>query len=71
MKAELISIGDELLVGQVVNTNASWIAEQLNLSGIEVVRIIAIADLKEEILLTLKEASARADLIIITANWLN
>ena len=44
MKAEIISIGDELLVGQVVNTNASWIAEQLNLSGIEVVRIVAIAD---------------------------
>ena len=47
MKAEIISIGDELLVGQVVNTNATWIAEQLNLYGLEVVRITAIADKRE------------------------
>ena len=34
MKAEIISIGDEILIGQVVNTNASWMAEQLTLAGI-------------------------------------
>ena len=36
MQAEIISIGDELLIGQVVNTNASWMAEQLNMAGIKV-----------------------------------
>ncbi|MCK4360623.1 MAG: damage-inducible protein CinA, partial [Bacteroidales bacterium] len=44
MIAEIISIGDELLIGQVVNTNASWIAEQLNLAGIEVQQITTISD---------------------------
>ncbi|MEJ2594183.1 MAG: CinA family nicotinamide mononucleotide deamidase-related protein [bacterium] len=45
MKAELISIGDELLIGQVVNTNASWMAVELNKVGIRVVRITARADI--------------------------
>jgi nicotinamide-nucleotide amidase len=66
MKAEIVSIGDELLVGQVVNTNATWMAEQLNLSGIEVVRITAIADDKDEILHALEDAAARAEIILIT-----
>jgi nicotinamide-nucleotide amidase len=66
MKAEIISIGDELLVGQVVNTNASWMAEQLNLTGIEVVRIVAIADKKEDILQALSEASVRADVVLLS-----
>lgn len=66
MKTEIISIGDELLIGQVINTNASWIAEQLNLAGIEVVRITTIADKKEEILKTLKEASDRAEVVLLT-----
>jgi nicotinamide-nucleotide amidase len=66
MKAEIISIGDELLVGQVVNTNATWIAEQLNLHGLEVVRITAIADKREEILHALSDAASRADIILIT-----
>ena len=39
IKAEIISIGDELLIGQVVNTNASWIASELVKNGIEVGRI--------------------------------
>ncbi len=66
MKTEIISIGDELLIGQVINTNASWIAEQLNLAGIEVVRITTIVDKKEEILKTLKEASDRAEVVLLT-----
>ena len=66
MKAEIISIGDELLVGQVVNTNASWLAAQLNQEGIEVVRIVAIRDDREDILKSLAEASTRADAILIT-----
>ena len=66
MKAEIISIRDELLVGQVVNTNASWMAEQLNLTGIEVTRIVAIPDMKKDILQALSEASARADVVLLT-----
>ena len=66
MKTEIISIGDELLIGQVVNTNASWIAEQLNLAGIEVIRINTIADKREEILRALQEASGRAEVVLIT-----
>ena len=66
MKTEIISIGDELLIGQVVNTNASWIAEQLNIAGIEVIRINTIADIREEILKALQEASGRAEVVLIT-----
>ncbi|MCK5080386.1 MAG: competence/damage-inducible protein A [Bacteroidales bacterium] len=66
MKTEIISIGDELLIGQVVNTNASWIAEQLNIAGIEVIRINTIADIREEILKALQEASDRAEVVLIT-----
>ncbi len=66
MTTEIISIGDELLIGQVVNTNASWIAEQLNLAGIEVVRITTIADTREDILRALDEASNRAEVILLT-----
>ncbi|HNS47596.1 MAG TPA: molybdopterin-binding protein, partial [Bacteroidales bacterium] len=49
-KAEIIAIGDELLIGQVVNTNAAWIAAELNAIGIEVVRMTAVGDDRAEIL---------------------
>ncbi len=66
MTAEIISIGDELLIGQVVNTNASWIAEQLSLTGIGVVRVTTIGDDRSDILSSLREASSRAEVILIT-----
>jgi len=66
MKAEIINIGDELLIGQVINTNAAWIGEKLSLSGIQVTRTSTIADKREQILESLKESSQRADLVIIT-----
>ena len=66
MLAEIITIGDELLIGQVVDTNSAWIAEQLNLIGIRVHQITSISDNQEHILQTLEEASARAQLILIT-----
>ncbi len=66
MQAEIITIGDEILIGQVVDTNSAWIAEQLNLIGIKVKQISSIADDKLHILEALKEASQRADLVIIT-----
>lgn len=66
MLAELISIGDELLIGQVVNTNASWMAEKLNDAGIRVKQISAISDDREHIFKALNEASLRADIILLT-----
>ncbi len=66
MIAEIISIGDELLVGQVVNTNSTWIARQLNEIGIPVVQISAIADDATAIKTALDEAFSRADVILVT-----
>lgn len=66
MKAEIITIGDELLIGQVVDSNSAWLAEQLNLIGIQVHQITSISDDREHILQTLNDASQRANLILIT-----
>ncbi len=66
MTAEIITIGDELLIGQVTDTNSAWIAEQLNLIGIRVRQITSISDEREHILSTLAEAETRADIILIT-----
>lgn len=66
MLAEIITIGDELLIGQVIDTNSAWIAQQLNLIGIAVKQITTVSDNKEDILKTLKESSERADIILIT-----
>ncbi len=64
--AEIITIGDELLIGQVVDTNSAWIGEQLNLIGVKVKQITSISDDKQAILTTLEEAQQRADIILIT-----
>ena len=66
MTTEIISIGDELLIGQVVNTNASWMAVQLNLAGFSIHQITAISDKSEHIFSALKEAESHADIILIT-----
>lgn len=66
MKAEIISIGDEILIGQVINTNASWMAEQLGLAGIKVVHIAAISDTDIAIRKALDDACERADIILMT-----
>lgn len=66
MKAEIITIGDEILIGQIVDTNSAWMSEQLNLYGIEVYQITSVHDDHEHILRALAEAEARADLVLIT-----
>ena len=66
MDCALISIGDELLIGQTVNTNAAWLGEQLNLLGYKVVAGVVIPDDKNAILNALDELSIKADLIIMT-----
>jgi nicotinamide-nucleotide amidase len=66
MVAEIITIGDELLIGQVIDTNSAWIAEQLNLVGIRVHQITSISDSREHILATLKDAGKRGSLVLMT-----
>lgn len=66
MKAEIITIGDELLIGQTIDTNSAWIGKQLYLIGIDVNRINSISDKKQDILDALNESRKRADLILIT-----
>ena len=66
MNAYLINIGDELLIGQVVNTNASWIASELEKNNIHVARILTIADDFNDISNTLSEALGHAEVVIMT-----
>ena len=66
MKAELVSIGDEILIGQIVNTNSVFLAKELNKIGVEITQITSISDQKEIIIKALDEARKRADIIIMT-----
>lgn len=66
MYAEIITIGDEILIGQVVDTNSAFIAKQLNKIGVSVYQITSVQDDKEHILKAFKEAENNADIIIIT-----
>lgn len=66
MKASIVTIGDEILIGQIVNTNSAWIAGQLNAIGIRVHRMISISDSAEEIHLCLDREFKDVDLIITT-----
>ncbi|RZA02132.1 MAG: competence/damage-inducible protein A [Sphingobacteriaceae bacterium] len=66
MLAEIITIGDEILIGQIVDTNSAWMAKQLNDVGIRVKQISSVSDNKEHILTALAEAAKRADIILIT-----
>ena len=65
MTAEIITIGDELLIGQVIDTNSAWMATRLNELGISVKQITSISDNRDQILTTLKEAAQRATVILI------
>ncbi len=64
--AAIITIGDELLIGQVIDTNSAWIAKELNKMGIDVLRRVAVGDNKEAILQTLDAELGTASLVIIT-----
>ena len=66
MKAEIITIGDELLIGQVVDTNSAWMAERLNEAGISLHQITSVHDNREHILKALDEAFSRADIVLTT-----
>lgn len=66
MNTEIINIGDELLIGQVTNTNAAWMAEKLNLDGFRVFQVTVISDSRRHILEALAEAEKRAEVVLIS-----
>jgi nicotinamide-nucleotide amidase len=66
MLAEIITIGDEILIGQIVDTNSAWMAARLNDIGIRVKQITSVSDERQHILTAFAEASKRADIILIT-----
>ncbi len=66
MQAEIITIGDEILIGQITDTNSKWIAEELNKIGISIYQITSIQDDKEHILKAISEAESNVDIILIT-----
>lgn len=66
MKAEIITIGDELLIGQVVDTNSAWMAQRLNEVGIELHQVTSVHDDRQHILRALDEAFSRADIVLTT-----
>ncbi len=66
MLAEIITIGDEILIGQIIDSNSAWMAQQLNAIGIRIKQISSVSDDRQHILSALKEASNRADIILIT-----
>lgn len=66
MLAEIITIGDELLIGQIVDTNSAWIGQQMNQVGFKVHQITSVSDNREHILSALTEASQRVQMVLIT-----
>lgn len=66
MKAAIITIGDELLIGQTIDTNSAWMGAELSKSGFDVYRIISVHDRKEDILYALTEAAGKTDVVLIT-----
>ncbi|MEO6303666.1 MAG: competence/damage-inducible protein A [Bacteroidia bacterium] len=66
MKAEIITIGDEILIGQITNTNSVWIAQELNLMGIKIVHMNSIGDDETAIINAFDAALTRADFVFIT-----
>src|SRR5688572_15759177 len=66
INASIITIGDELLIGQVVDTNSAWMAQELNSAGIYLRRRVAVGDVKSEIINALDDESKYGDIILIT-----
>ena len=64
--AEIVTIGDEILIGQIVDTNSAWIGNNLNDIGIKVYQITSVQDNEEHILQALADAEMRADVVLLT-----
>lgn len=63
---EIITIGDELLIGQVINSNTAWIAKKLSLAGINICRMTTVGDNEDDILKALTDAKSYAEIVIVT-----
>lgn len=66
MLAEIITIGDEILIGQIVDTNSAFISKELNKAGVQVYQITSIQDERQHILEALSEAKKRVQLVLVT-----
>ncbi|WP_417557680.1 competence/damage-inducible protein A [Mesoflavibacter zeaxanthinifaciens] len=66
MQAEIITIGDEILIGQIIDTNSAFIGKALNSIGVSVYQITSIQDEREHLIKAFKEAEENADIIIVT-----
>jgi nicotinamide-nucleotide amidase len=66
MKAAIITIGDELLIGQTIDTNSAWMGAELSKAGFDVYRITSVHDRREDIIYALNEASGKTDVVLIT-----
>lgn len=66
MQVDILTIGDELLIGQVIDTNSAWMGQELNKSGFFVHRITSVSDKEDEILSVLKETTSRSSIVLIT-----
>jgi nicotinamide-nucleotide amidase len=66
MKAAIITIGDELLIGQTIDTNSAWIGAELSKSGFDVYRITSVHDRRDDIIYALNEAAGKTDVVLIT-----
>lgn len=66
MNVEIIVIGDELLIGQVTDTNSSWIARNLNKIGWEVMEITTVRDRRAEIISAIRQSFDRVDVVLMT-----
>jgi nicotinamide-nucleotide amidase len=66
MRAEIITIGDEILIGQTIDTNSAWLGKELNNRGIDLIQITSINDKAQSITQALQLAETRADVILIT-----
>ena len=63
MFAEIITIGDEILIGQIVDTNSAFLGKQLNKIGVEIIQITSVRDDQDTNIKALKDAETRADII--------
>src|ERR1035437_3764686 len=66
VKVEIITIGDEILIGQIVDTNLAWMATELNKTGFELAQITSVHDMADHIIESLNLALKRADIILFT-----
>ena len=66
MTAQIITIGDEILIGQIVDTNSAWMGQQLNMQGIRINKIVTVSDTHADITQAVQDGFENADLILVT-----